>query len=270
MQRVISFAKSSKGTSLLGVGAGLIGFGGFAYANDALHPPSYPWSHSGNLSAYDTASIRRGHQVYQEVCASCHSLDRICFRNLEGVAYTKAELKKMAADVDVIDGPNDEGEMFERPGKLSDPLPRPYKNEEEARAMNAGAYPPDLSLIVKARHGGCDYVFAVLTGYRDLPAGVDEKPGLHYNPYFAGSFIAMPPPLMDDAVTYNDGTPATANQMAKDVSTFLAWAAEPEADDRKRMGMKFIAGLTLAALSAGYAKRLKWAPVKNRKITWMK
>jgi ubiquinol-cytochrome c reductase cytochrome c1 subunit len=245
-------------------------FGTVALANDALHPPHFPWNHGGPLSAFDTASIRRGHQVYKEVCASCHSLDRICWRNLVGVAYTEPELKEMAADADVMDGPNDEGEMFERPGKLSDPLPSPYKNEQEARSMNAGAYPPDLSLMVKARHGGEDYVMAVLTGYREAPAGVDEKPGLHYNPYFPGSWIAMPAPLMDGAVEFADGTPATASQMAKDVSTFLAWASEPEADDRKRMGMKFIVGLCIGAAISGFHKRFRWSPLKSRKITWTK
>ena len=144
----------------------------------------------------------------------------------------------MAEDTEVMDGPNDEGEMFERPGKLSDYLPSPYPNEEAARYANNGAYPPDLSLIMKARHNGPDYVFALLTGYKDPPAGVAERETQYYNPYFPGAWIGMPMPLNEGAVEYDDGTPATATQMAKDVCTFLTWAAEPEADERKLMGVK--------------------------------
>ena len=156
------------------------------------------------------------------------SLKRIHYRELVGVCYTEAEAKARAADINVVDGPNDAGEMFDRPGKLSDALPSPYKNEEQARSINNGANPPDLSLINKARGRGEDYVFALLTGYHKPPPGVVMAEGQYYNPYFPGGKIGMPPPLEDGKVEYPDGTPATASQMAKDVAVFLAWAAEPD------------------------------------------
>ena len=211
-------------------------------------------------------SVRRGHQVYAQVCASCHGLSRIAYRNLVGVCYSEAEVKAMAEDTDVMDGPNDEGEMFERPGKLSDYLPAPYPNEEAARYANNGAYPPDLSLIVKARHGGADYIFGLLTGYKDVPAGIAPRETQYYNPYFAGSWIGMPPPLADGGVDYDDGTPATATQMAKDVTVFLAWAAEPEADERKLAGFKVMVALTVMFGFTWYYKRVKWSPIKNRRL----
>ncbi|MQL95616.1 hypothetical protein Taro_028287 [Colocasia esculenta] len=169
--------------ALAALGAGVSGILSFATisANDeaehGLACPSYPWPHKGILSSYDHASIRRGHQVYQQVCASCHSMSLISYRDLVGVAYTEEETKAMAAEIEVVDGPNDEGEMFTRPGKLSDRFPQPYANEQAARFANGGAYPPDLSLITKARHDGQNYVFALLTGYRDPPAGVSVTQG---------------------------------------------------------------------------------------------
>ncbi|KAH7287275.1 hypothetical protein KP509_32G048300 [Ceratopteris richardii] len=210
--------------------------------------------------------IRRGHQVYQEVCAACHSMSLVAFRDLIGVAYTEEEVKAMAADIEVEDGPNDEGEMYMRPGKPSDHFPSPYANEQAARFANGGAYPPDLSLITKARHNGQNYVFALLTGYREPPAGVSVREGLHYNPYFPGGAIAMPKMLMDGGVEYEDGVPATETQMAKDVVTFLSWAAEPEMEERKLMGFKVIFVLSLALIQAGFYKRWKWAPVKSRRV----
>ncbi|CAL4952820.1 unnamed protein product [Urochloa decumbens] len=256
--------------SILGVGAsGLLSFATIASADEAeqgLEAPSYPWPHAGILSSYDHASIRRGHQVYQQVCASCHSMSLISYRDLVGVAYTEEETKAMAAEIEVVDGPNDEGEMFTRPGKLSDRFPQPYANEQAARYANGGAYPPDLSLITKARHNGQNYVFALLTGYRDPPAGVSIREGLHYNPYFPGGAIAMPKMLMDGAVEYEDGTPATEAQMGKDVVSFLSWAAEPEMEERKLMGVKWIFLLSLALLQAAYYRRMKWSIFKSRKL----
>ncbi|WFC99306.1 cytochrome c1 [Malassezia yamatoensis] len=190
-------------------------------AEDGLHPPAYPWPSAGLLDTFDHASIRRGFQVYQEVCASCHSLERIAWRNLVGVSHTVDEVKEMAGEVEYTDGPNDDGDMFQRPGKLADYIPSPYANEEAARVANAGALPPDLSLIVKARHGGADYVFSLLTGYVDPPAGFKVQEGLNYNPFFPGTQLAMARVLFDGLVEYQDGTPATTSQMAKDVVSFL-------------------------------------------------
>ncbi|KAH9311836.1 hypothetical protein KI387_026871, partial [Taxus chinensis] len=229
--------KSLRALALLGAGvSGFFGFACIVSADETEHGlecPSYPWPHRGILSSYDHASIRRGQQVYQQVCASCHSMSLVTYRDLIGVAYTEEEAKSLAAEIEVVDGPNDEGEMFTRPGKTSDRFPNPYPNEQAARFANGGAYPPDLSLITKARHNGQNYVFALLTGYRDPPAGVSIREGLHYNPYFPGGAIAMPKMLNDGAVEYEDGTPATESQMAKDVVTFLTWAAEPEMEERK-------------------------------------
>nr|POE67003.1 cytochrome c1-1, heme protein, mitochondrial [Quercus suber] len=281
--------KSLRALALLGAGiSGLLSFGTIAASADeaehGLDCPNYPWPHQGILSSYDHASIRRGHQVYQQVCASCHSMSLISYRDLVGVAYTEEEVKAMAAEIEVVDGPNDEGEMFTRPGKLSDRFPQPYSNEQAARFANGGAYPPDLSLITKARHNGQNYVFALLTGYRDPPAGVSVnsyslsstlfygryeqmiREGLHYNPYFPGGAIAMPKMLNDGAVEYEDGTPATEAQMGKDVVSFLSWAAEPEMEERKLMGFKWIFVLSLALLQAAYYRRMKWSVLKSRKL----
>merc|ERR1719460_1348516 len=234
-----------------------------------IHPPEQPWDHTGFLQAYDAAAIRRGHMVYAQVCASCHGLSRIAYRNLVNVCYSEAEAKAMAEDTDVMDGPNDEGEMFERPGKLSDHLPKPYPNDEAGRAANNGALPPDLTLMTKARHGGADYLFALLTGYVEPPAGKVMLPGLHYNPYFAGGAIAMEKQLNDGQLEYEDGTPATASQLAKDVTTFLTWAAEPEHDQRKKMGMQWFTAMCFMAAAAGYYKRMRWAPLKTRKVSYI-
>ncbi|GLT71694.1 hypothetical protein SLA2020_436930 [Shorea laevis] len=256
--------------ALLGASiSGLLSFGTIALADEAEHGlavPNYPWPHEGILSSYDHASIRRGHHVYQQVCASCHSMSLISYRDLVGVAYTEEETKAMAAEIEVVDGPNDEGEMFTRPGKLSDRFPQPYENEQAARFANGGAYPPDLSLITKARHNGQNYVFALLTGYHDPPAGVSIREGLYYNPYFPGGAIAMPKMLIDGAVEYEDGTLATESQMGKDVVSFLSWAAEPEMEERKLMGFKWIFVLSLALLQAAYYRRLKWSVFKSRKL----
>lgn len=238
-------------------------------AEEGLHPPHYPWSHYGALNSYDHASIRRGFQVYREVCSTCHSLDRIAWRNLVGVSHTVDEVKAMAEEIEYEDGPGDDGEMFQRPGKLADHMPRPYKNDEAARAGNAGALPPDLSLMVKARHGAADYIMALLTGYTDPPAGKSIAETQAFNPYFPGTAISMQRVLYDGLVTYEDGTPATTSQMAKDVVTFLSWTAEPELDDRKRMGMQVLVILTaLTALSA-VVKRSKWATMKTRRLQYI-
>lgn len=235
---------------------------------DGLHPPSYPWDYTGPLSSYDHASLRRGYQVYKEICAACHSLKRVAYRHLVGVTHTTEEAKALAADIEVVDGPDDKGEMFTRPGTLTDYHPSPYPNEEAARSANNGAYPPDLSLMTKARHGGADYLYALLTGYSDPPAGVEMRGGLHYNPYFPGGAIAMAQSIYDEVVDYEDETPATASQIAKDVTQFLAWAAEPEMEERKRVGLKMLVFLTAMTGCAFWYKRFKWSLLKSRKIVY--
>ncbi len=237
-------------------------------SEDSLHPLDYGWTQDGAYSSYDYKSVRRGFQVYRQVCASCHSLERRAFRHLVGVTHDEAGARKIAETYEIEDGPNDAGEMFERPGKLFDYFPGPYKNEEQGRAANNGAYPPDLSIITRARHGGKDYIVALLTGYTEPPAGKPMLPGLHYNPYFPGAAIAMAKQLTDGQVEYEDGTVATESQMAKDVANFLQWSSEPEHDERKKNGMQFIALLLVGAALAAYGKRLKWATYKTRKISY--
>jgi ubiquinol-cytochrome c reductase cytochrome c1 subunit len=263
-QRAAGAAGAAATTAALGAGA-------VAFASDdVVHATELPWEHLGHFSSYDCGGLRRGFQVYKQVCATCHSLERIHYRELVGVTHSTDELVEMASEVDVIDGPNDEGEMFDRPGKLTDPLPSPYSNPEAGRAANGGALPPDLSLMVKARHAGQDYLFHLLTGYMDPPAGKPMMPGLYYNPYFPGGAIAMPPPLNDGGVEYEDGTPSTISQQAKDVIEFLNWCAEPEADTRKKEAAKYMAVLAFTALMTGYYKRFKWAPYKTRSISYIK
>ncbi|CAK1367975.1 Cytochrome c1, heme protein, mitochondrial [Cercospora beticola] len=238
-------------------------------AEEGLHATQYPWEHEKLIKTFDHAALRRGFQVYREVCASCHSLSRIPYRTLVGNIMTVDEAKAMAEENEYDGEPNDEGEIEKRPGKLSDYIPSPYKNDEAGRAANNGALPPDLSLIVKGRHGGCNYIFSLLTGYpEEPPAGAVVQAGLNFNPYFPGTGIAMARVLYDGLVEYEDGTPATTSQMAKDVVEFLNWAAEPEMDERKRMGWKVMAiGSVLFAMSV-WVKRYKWSTIKTRKIAY--
>merc|ERR1712169_159108 len=238
-------------------------------AEEGLHATAYPWEHEKLAKTFDHQALRRGFQVYREVCSSCHSMSRIPYRSLVGTMMTTDEAKALAEENEYDTEPNDEGEIEKRPGKLSDYISGPYKNDEAARAANNGALPPDLSLIVKARHGGCNYIFSLLTGYpEEPPAGAVVQSGLNFNPYFPGTGIAMARVLYDGLVEYDDGTPATTSQMAKDVVEFLNWAAEPEMDDRKKMGVKvMIIGTALLALS-GWLKRYKWSTIKTRKIVY--
>lgn len=233
-----------------------------------LHPPKFRWSHSGNFESYDHASIRRGYEVYKQVCAACHSMKYVCFRNLVNVIFDEDEAKVEAEEAQVEDGPDDTGAMFMRPGKLSDTFPSPYKNEQEARAANNGALPPDLSYIVRARHGGEDYIFSLLTGYTDPPAGVKLMEGQHYNAYFPGGAIGMAQALYNEIIEYSDGTPATQSQLAKDVSTFLKWAGEPEHDVKKLYGMKTLVILTFLTAVSYYMKKHKWSVLKTRQIAF--
>lgn len=238
-------------------------------AEEGLHPTQYPWQHQKWSKTFDHSALRRGFQVYREVCASCHSLSRVPYRAVVGQFMTVDEAKVLAEENEYDTEPNDQGDIEKRPGKLSDYLPSPYKNDEAARAANNGALPPDLSLIVKARHGGCNYIFSLLTGYpEEPPAGAVVQDGLNFNPYFPGTGIAMARVLYDDLVEYDDGTKASTSQMAKDVTEFLNWAAEPEMDDRKKMGWKVLAVTSVLFAISVWVKRYKWAPLKTRKIVY--
>lgn len=232
-----------------------------------MQPLKYPWSYHGSWNSYDCASLRRGFEVYRQVCSSCHSLNGIHYRTLIGVTHTQTQAKALARSIEVRNAePNEQGEYYERPGELSDRLPAPYANEEAARAANNGGMPPDLSLITKAREHGEDYLFALLTGYnQQAPEGIKVKEGQYYNRYMAGGIIAMPPPLHTEGQTeYEDGTQPTVTQMAKDVTMFLAWCAEPEMDERKRAGLKFGVGAGIMTLLAIHQKRFYWNVLKHR------
>lgn len=221
--------------------------------------PRVDWSFSGPFGTFDRAAAQRGFQVYKEVCAACHSLSQLSYRNLMQLGLTEDEVKAIAAGYQIQDGPNDSGEMFERPGRPSDRFHSPFPNEQAARAGNNGALPPDLSVIVKAREGGADYIHGLLTGYSDPPAGVTVMDGMQYNAYFPGHQIAMAPPLSDDRVTYTDGTAATLDQLARDVTTFLAWAAEPELEVRRAMGVRIILFLLVLTVLTYMVKRKLWS-----------
>ncbi len=227
-------------------------------AGDSEHPKQMPWSFDGVFGTFDRQSAQRGLQVYREVCAACHSLNRVAFRSLTGIGFSAEEVKALASEYSVMDGPDDEGEMFERAGKPSDKFVPPYPNEKAARALNNGAYPPDLSLIIKARPDGANYVYSLLTGYEDAPADMQMNEGMSYNPYFSGQQIAMAPPLSEGVVSFEDGTEATVDQMAKDVVNFLQWAAEPEMEMRKKMGVKVMIFLLVMTILFYLAKQRIW------------
>ena len=217
------------------------------------------WHFNGVTGTYDRAALQRGFQVYKQVCSSCHSMNRLAYRNLSALGYSEEEIKAIAADVTVTDGPNDEGEMYERPGRPSDHFKAPFPNVQAAKYANNGALPPDLSLIVKAREGGPDHVFGILTGYQEPPADHELLPGQYWNHAMAGNVIAMPPPLSDGMISYEDGTDGTVEQYAKDVSEFLTWASMPELEARKRMGLKVILFLLVFAGIMYATKRKVWS-----------
>jgi len=236
-----------------------------------ISPPSLPWSHKGPIDSLDHASIRRGYQVYKQVCAGCHSMKYLAFRNLVGVSHTEEEAKLMAEEEQVLDGPRmSDGAMYMRPGKLSDYFPSPYENDEAAAALNNGAIPPDLSFIALARRGGEDYIYHLLTSYCDPPAGVELMEGTYFNPYMYGGAIAMAPPIYDEIVEYDDGTPATTSQVAKDVCVFLTWASMPEHDMRKKMFIKWAGILSVMIAATWYVKRHKWSLIKSRQLVFTK
>lgn len=228
-------------------------------AGEAIHIPNAGFSFNGVFGTYDRASAQRGFAVYQQVCAACHSMRLMSYRNLRDLGLTEQQVIAIASQVQIQDGPNDEGQMFERPGRPSDRFRSPFPNPQAARAGNNGALPPDLSVIAKARAGGADYLYALLTGYEDAPAGVTLAEGMSYNRYFPGHQIAMSRPLNPDQVEFADQTPATVENMARDVATFLAWAAEPELEERRSMGVKILVFLTILAGLAYAVKRKIWA-----------
>jgi ubiquinol-cytochrome c reductase cytochrome c1 subunit len=240
----------------------LIGVAAPAGASEAPELAEHDWSFSGMFGTFDRGALQRGLQVYREVCSNCHSLDFIAFRNLAALGLGPDEIQAIADEYEVEDGPDDEGEMFMRPAKASDYFPSPFPNEQAARASNNGALPPDLSLIVKARKGGADYIYGVLTGYEEeAPEGVELMEGMYYNNAFPGHQIAMAPPLYEGGVEYADGTEATVEQEAEDVVTFLAWAAQPELEERKRMGVKVMLFLIVLTAMLFAVKRKIWSDV---------
>ena len=220
-------------------------------AGEQTEPIKIDWSFKGLTGKFDRSSLQRGFQVYKEVCASCHSMQYLSYRNLGepgGPEFSEAEVKAIAASFEVLDGPDAQGEMFTRPGRPSDKFVSPYPNVKAAAAANGGAYPPDMSVLVKARKGGANYIYSVLVGYEDPPAGVTLDDGVYYNKYMIGNKIKMPNNLSDGLVEYADGTSATVDQMAKDVTTFLAWAAEPELEERHKTGIKVMIYLILLSI----------------------
>ena len=256
-----------------------------ASAQEADAPPRQHWSFHGPFGLYDTAQLQRGFKIYREVCSSCHSLKLLAFRNLAdpgGPSFTEAQASAIAATFQVTAGPNDQGEMFQRPGKLADRFPPPFPNDQTARLANGGALPPDMSVLAKARgyeagfpwfiidaftqyeEDGPDYIAAILNGYEDPPpAGVSLPPGAQYNKYFPGHAIGMPKPLSDGQVEYTDGTPATVEQYGKDVSAFLMWAAEPKLDERKRLGFQVFVFLIVLTGLLYLTKKRVWHDVHH-------
>ena len=224
------------------------------------------WSFKGLFGKFDRGALQRGYQVYSEVCAGCHSMKYVSYRNLSepgGPEFSEEQAKAIAANFDVTDGPNDDGEMFERPAKLSDKFVMPYANEKEAQASNGGAYPPDMSVLAKARSGGVDYIYSVLLGYEDPPSGVTLDDCVYYNKYMYGNNIKMAQPLSDGLIEYTDGTIASEEQMAKDVSTFLMWAAEPHLEARHKMGFKAILYLIILTILVYFSMKKIWSRIES-------
>ena len=225
------------------------------------------WSFKSFFGTFDRASLQRGYQVYTEVCASCHSMKYLSYRNLSekgGPEFSSEQAKAIAANFEVVDGPNSDGEMFTRPAKLSDKFVMPYANEEEAKLSNGGAYPPDMTVLLKARAGGADYIYSVLLGYEDPPEGMKLDDGVYYNKYMYGNKIKMPKQLYEDLVTYADGTPATPEQMAKDVTTFMAWTAEPKLEERHKFGFRAIIYLFILTILVYFSMKKIWSRIETK------
>ena len=220
------------------------------------------WSFKGIFGTFDRASLQRGYQVFQEVCSGCHSVQHLSYRNLSekgGPEFSIEEAKAIAAQFEVEDGPNSDGEMFMRPARLSDKFAKPYPNVEASTAANGGAYPPDMSVLAKARLGGADYIYSLLLGYEEAPAGFELDDGVYYNKYMPGNKIKMSAPLSDGLVEYSDGTQATTEQMTKDVTAFLVWASEPHLEAQHRMGFKAIIYLIILLTLVYMSKQKVWS-----------
>ena len=227
------------------------------------------WSFKGIFGTFDRASLQRGYQVYQEVCSGCHSAQYLSYRNLSekgGPEFSVEEAKAIAAQFEVEDGPNSDGEMFMRPGRLSDKFVKPYPNVEASTAANGGAYPPDMSVLAKARKGGADYIYSLLLGYEEPPAGFEIEEGVYYNKYMPGNKIKMTAPLSDGLVEYSDGTQSTTAQMAKDITTFLVWTAEPHLESQHRMGFKVIIYLIILLTLVYMSKQKVWSRFGSKNI----
>ncbi len=283
--------KSIKTLIVAAAFAGL--FGGMAYAQSAheiVVPPRHSWSFAGPFGSYDETQLQRGFKVFHEVCSNCHSMNKVTFRTLAekgGPGFTKEQVTALAATYKVKDGPNDAGDMFERPGRAADFWPSPFPNKQAAAAANGGAAPPDFSVIAKARtyergfpwfvfdmftqfqEQGVDYISALLNGYEETPAEVTVPDGKYYNKYFPGHVISMPPPLQDGAVTYLKGAdgkpqaPETVQQYSMDVAAFLMWAAEPHMEQRKEMAFRIMAFLLVFAGLLYFTKKKIWANVEG-------
>ncbi|MEA2992388.1 MAG: ubiquinol-cytochrome c reductase cytochrome c1 subunit [Alphaproteobacteria bacterium] len=255
--------------------------------HDTPLPPKLQWSFAGPFGKFDRAQLQRGFKIYREVCANCHSLSMIAFRNLAdpgGPEFSTAQAQTVAAEYKVKDGPNDQGEMFDRPGRLADYFPPPFPNEQAARASNGGSLPPDMSVLAKARtyergfpwfvvdmftqyqEQGVDYIAAILKGYEQKPADMQMAPGMMYNKYFPGHGIGMPPPISDGQVPFDDGSPTTLDQYSRDISAFLMWTAEPHLEDRKRIGFQVMVFLLVFAGLLYFTKKKVWADVKAGRV----
>lgn len=276
----------AKGLAALSLGAMLSG-GAIAAEGGTPHyplikPVEQDWSFAGPFGTFDRGQLQRGLKVYREACAACHGLSRVAFRNLEALGYSDAQVRALASEYQVEDGPDANGEMFMRPAIPSDRFPSPFPNVEAAAAANNGAAPPDLSLIAKARavergfplfivdiftqyaESGPDYIYNLLTGYEDPPEGYEVQPGTYYNPHFiAGSALAMPMPLFEGAITYDDGTEGTIENYAHDVVAFLMWSAEPHLEDRKRTGFVVMLFLVLFGGLIYLSKRKVWSQIEH-------
>ena len=232
------------------------------FSAETIDPIKVNWSFKELTGKFDRASLQRGFQVYKEVCASCHSMQYLSYRNLGepgGPEFTQEEVKAIAASVEIEDGPDSQGEMFTRPGKPSDKFKSPYPNVEASTAANGGAYPPDMSVLVKARPGGADYMYSVLMGYEEPPAGMKLDDGVYYNKYMPGNKIKMAEPISDGIVEYADGTEATKAQISKDVTAFLVWAAAPHLETRHKMGFKVFFYLIVLLALVYLSKQKVWS-----------